>query len=206
MASPVSAVAKTPSPAVELIGARHAEVLSPAALDFLAKLHQQFEKQRQDLLAARRMRQARFDAGEKPDFLVPTAAIRAADWRVAPIPAVLADRRVEITGPVDRKMIINALNSGACVFMADFEDSTSPTWDNLIDGQANLIDAVAGRIDYQSADGRQYRLNPDPAVLMVRPRGWHLDEKHLRVDCRRQQHCDDGCANLFCVRAGSSGS
>ncbi|MCC6441302.1 MAG: malate synthase A [Rhodanobacteraceae bacterium] len=182
MASPVSAVAKTPSPAVELIGARHAEVLSPAALDFLAKLHQQFEKQRQDLLAARRMRQARFDAGEKPDFLVPTAAIRAADWKVAPIPAVLADRRVEITGPVDRKMIINALNSGACVFMADFEDSTSPTWDNLIDGQANLIDAVAGRIDYQSADGRQYRLNPDPAVLMVRPRGWHLDEKHLRVD------------------------
>ena len=166
-------------------GARADErVLVPAALAFVGDLHRRFDATRRDLLAARAARQARFDAGERPDFLAETAAIRAGDWRVAPIPAALLDRRVEITGPVDRKMIINALNSGAKVFMADFEDSTSPTWDNLVDGQANLIDAVAGSIDYTSPEGRQYALKPEPAVLVVRPRGWHLAEKHVLVDGR----------------------
>src|SRR5690242_19682687 len=126
------------------LGARQAEVLDAGALAFLADLHERFDARRRALLAARRERQARFDAGELPDFLPETRAIRDADWRVAPIPAALQDRRVEITGPVDRKMIINALNSGANVFMADFEDSTAPTFANLVDGQLNLRDAVAG--------------------------------------------------------------
>lgn len=182
MASPAPAVGTPATPDLRLLGKSHPRVLTPAALDFLAGLHQRFEATRQELLQARRLRQARFDAGEKPDFPAASAAIRAGQWKVAPIPEVLADRRVEITGPVDRKMIINALNSGACVFMADFEDSTSPTWDNLLDGQSNLIDAVAGTIAYTSPEGRQYTLDPEPAVLMVRPRGWHLEEKHLRVD------------------------
>ncbi|MBN8482138.1 MAG: malate synthase A [Xanthomonadales bacterium] len=153
-----------------------------AALDFVADLHRRFDARRRELLAARVVRQARFDAGERPDFLAETAAIRAGDWRVAPVPAALLDRRVEITGPVDRKMIINALNSGAKVFMADFEDSTSPTWDNLLEGQDNLVDAVAGTIEYTSPEGKRYALKPDPAVLIVRPRGWHLPEKHVLVD------------------------
>jgi len=158
-------------------------VLSADAKDFLVDLQRRFGPRRSELLAARRARQLRFDAGELPDFLPETAAIRNADWKVAPIPEVLADRRIEITGPVDRKMIINALNSGARVFMADFEDSTSPTWEALIQGQINLGDAIARRIDFTSAEGKRYALSTDRlAVLMVRPRGWHLEEKHCTVD------------------------
>ncbi|MBA8882630.1 malate synthase A [Dokdonella fugitiva] len=163
------------------LDAQQAGLLHADALAFLADLHERFEERRRALLAARRERQARFDAGELPGFLPETRAIREADWRVAPIPAALRDRRVEITGPVDRKMIINALNSGAKVFMADFEDSTAPTFANLVDGQLNLRDAVAGTIDYRAPDGRAYALGPDPAVLVVRPRGWHLPERHLEI-------------------------
>jgi len=166
---------------IELPAAHH-EVLSHAALAFLADLHRLFDARRQALLHARIERQKRFDAGDLPDFLADTAAIRESEWRVAPIPAALSDRRVEITGPVDRKMIINALNSGAKVFMADFEDSTAPTLNNLLDGQLNLRDAVAGAIDYTSPEGKQYSVKPEPAVLMVRPRGWHLPEKHVTVE------------------------
>ena len=158
-------------------------LLTEAAVDLLAELHQRFELRRQSLLDARQQRQLRFDAGELPDFLVETRAIREGDWQVAPIPAALQDRRVEITGPVDRKMIINALNSGARVFMADFEDSTSPTWDALIQGQINLKDAINREIDFTTAEGRDYALKSEGlATLMVRPRGWHLDEKHLLID------------------------
>ena len=157
------------------------DLLTADALGFLADLHSRFEARRSALLAARRERQARFDAGELPDFLAETHAIREADWRVAPVPVALADRRVEITGPVDRKMIINALNSGAKVFMADFEDSTAPGFANLVDGQRNLRDAVAGTIEFTSPDGRRYRVGADPAVLVVRPRGWHLPERHVEV-------------------------
>ena len=159
-------------------------ILTPAALDFLAGLHRRFEAERQLRLSARRARQARFDTGELPDFRADTAAIRAGDWRVAAIPAALQDRRVEITGPVDPKMVINALNSGAKVFMADFEDSTAPTWANLIAGQAALRKAVEGTLEFVSDGGKRYVLDPpdQQAVLMVRPRGWHLDEKHLLVD------------------------
>ncbi len=171
--------------AVEIRGAVRAgydEILTPEALAFLAGLHRRFDATRRALLAARVERQARFDAGELPDFLPETREIRESDWTVAEIPAALRDRRVEITGPVDRKMIINALNSGAKVFMADFEDSSTPTWENLLDGQINLRDAVAGTIEFRSPDGREYRLKPETAVLIVRPRGWHLPEKHARVD------------------------
>ncbi|HMN35177.1 MAG TPA: malate synthase A [Chiayiivirga sp.] len=161
-------------------------ILTPAARELIADLHRRFEPQRQALLAARRARQARLDAGGLPDFRADTRSIRESDWRVAPIPAALQDRRVEITGPVDRKMIINALNSGARVFMADFEDSTSPTWANLVEGQVNLRDAVAGSISFTAENGRHYALKPDAAtVLMVRPRGWHLTEKHALVDGHR---------------------
>jgi malate synthase len=159
-----------------------AAVLTAQALAFLADLHRRFDARRRDLLAARRARQARLDAGELPDFLPETKAVRDGDWKVAPIPAALQDRRVEITGPVDRKMIINALNSGAKVFMADFEDSTAPAFANLLDGQLNLRDAVAGRIEYTSPEGKHYTVKADPAVLMVRPRGWHLPERHVEVD------------------------
>jgi malate synthase len=134
------------------------------------------------LLARRRVVQQEIDKGKLPNFLPETAAIRAGDWKVAPIPKDLMDRRVEITGPVDRKMIINALNSGASVFMADFEDSNSPTWENNIEGQFNLRDAVHGTISFESPEGKKYRLNEKRAVLFVRPRGWHLDEKHFPVD------------------------
>ncbi|WP_062534183.1 malate synthase A [Mizugakiibacter sediminis] len=157
-------------------------ILTPPALAFLADLHRRFDARRRVLLAARAERQARYDAGALPDFRADTRDIRAAEWAVAPIPAALRDRRVEITGPVDRKMVINALNSGAQVFMADFEDATAPTWDNLVAGQLNLRDAVAGTIEFRSPEGKAYRLNPAPAVLMVRPRGWHLPERHVRVD------------------------
>ncbi|MFN7551035.1 MAG: malate synthase A [Pseudomonadota bacterium] len=164
------------------LSAAQATILTPAALAFLAELHRRFEPQRQQRLAARRARQARFDAGDRPDFRTETKGIRDGEWTVAPVPAPLQDRRVEITGPVDRKMIINALNSGAKVFMADFEDSTSPTWSNQLDGQVNLRDAVAGAIEYTSPEGKHYALRHPHAVLLVRPRGWHLPEKHLTVD------------------------
>ena len=159
-----------------------AEIISTDALAFVADLHRQFNARRLVLLNARNQRQALFDAGELPDFLAATRAIREGDWKVAPIPKVLQDRRIEITGPVDRKMIINALNSDAKVFMADFEDSSSPTWSNQIDGQVNLRDANIGSISLTTPDGRDYRLKDNPAVLMVRPRGWHLSEKHVVCD------------------------
>jgi len=157
-------------------------ILTPEARAFLSKLAAAFEPRRQELLARRRTVQQDIDNGKLPDFLPDTAGIRQSDWKVAPIPRDLRDRRVEITGPVDRKMIINALNSGANVFMADFEDSNSPTWSNNIDGQHNLRDAVRGTIEYESPEGKQYQLGPNPATLFVRPRGWHLDEKHFLVE------------------------
>jgi len=157
-------------------------MLTPEAQAFLTKLARTFESRRQHLLARRRVRQQEIDAGHLPDFLPETTSIRQQEWTVAPIPHDLLDRRVEITGPVDRKMIINALNSGANVFMADFEDSNSPTWHNNLEGQANLRDTVAGTISYSSPEGKQYRLNSQVATLMVRPRGWHLNEKHFEVD------------------------
>jgi malate synthase len=160
----------------------HGAILTPAALAFLGQLHRRFDARRQYLLAQRRERQARYDAGELPDFRDDTRAIRESSWRVAAIPAALRDRRVEITGPVERKMIINALNSGAKVFMADFEDSSAPSLANQLDGQINLRDAVRGSIQFTSPDGKHYRLNDNPAVLIVRPRGWHLPERHLMVD------------------------
>ena len=164
-------------------GPRYEEVLNAATLAFLADLHRKFNPTRLALLQAREERQKRFDAGELPDFLPETGHIREGDWRVAPIPADLLDRRVEITGPVDRKMIINALNSGAKVFMADFEDANAPTWANLIEGQINLKDRWAGKIDFTDpATGKAYKLVAKPAVLLVRPRGWHLPEEHLVVD------------------------
>jgi len=162
---------------------RFAEILTPAALDFVAALHRQFDARRVALLEARRARQVRISAGELPDFLPETRNIREADWRVAAIPADLLDRRVEITGPVDRKMIINALNSGANVFMADFEDANSPTWHNNLEGQVNLADRWHRSIDFKdAASGKQYSLSAKPAVLLVRPRGWHLMEPGLTVD------------------------
>jgi malate synthase len=158
------------------------QILSPDARTFLTDLARKFEPRRQELLAQRRARQQEIESGKMPDFLPETAEIRKAEWKVAPIPADLMDRRVEITGPVDRKMIINALNSGANVFMADFEDSHSPTWQNNLEGQANLVDAVRRRITYVSPEGKRYQLNPQIATLLVRPRGWHLDERRFKVD------------------------
>jgi len=161
------------------------QLLTPSALSFLGDLHRRFESTRQAGLAARRERQAFFDAGGLPDFRDDTRAIRESGWRVAPLPPALLDRRVEITGPTDPKMVINALNSGAKVYMADFEDSTAPTWSNLLTGQRALGKAVAGTLDWMAPDGsKHYTLKPyaQQAVLMVRPRGWHLDEKHVRVD------------------------
>ncbi len=159
------------------------DILTPAALAFLAALHRRFDARRKELLALRAERQKRFDAGETPDFLAETRSVREGDWKVAPIPADLLDRRVEITGPVDRKMIVNALNSGAKVFMADFEDASSPVFANMIEGQANLKDRWAGAIDFTDATtGKRYALKSNPAVLMVRPRGWHLEERHVLVD------------------------
>jgi malate synthase len=158
-------------------------VLTPGALEFIAELQRRFNARRLELLVARAVRQKRLDAGEKPDFLPETKPIRESEWTVAPIPWDLLDRRVEITGPVDRKMIINALNSGAKVFMADFEDSNTPTWANLIEGQLNLMDAVRKTIAHaDSSTGKEYKLNARTAVLLVRPRGWHLEERHVLVD------------------------
>ncbi|WIG58197.1 MAG: Malate synthase [Ktedonobacterales bacterium] len=161
-----------------------AEILTPDALAFVAKLERAFRPTREALLRRRVDRQAALDAGIAPDFLAETAEVRAAEWSVASIPADLRDRRVEITGPVDRKMIINALNSGAKVYMADFEDANAPFWENCIEGQYNLRDAVRGTIGYTSPEGKSYHLNERTATLMVRPRGWHLPEKHMLVDGR----------------------
>ena len=157
-------------------------ILSPEAMNFVAALHRRFNSRRQELLSAREERQAVIDAGAELEFLAETRAVRDATWQVATAPADLLDRRVEITGPCDRKMVINALNSGAKVFMADLEDASSPTWNNVVDGQKNLYDAVRRTISFQNPDGREYALNPDTATLLVRPRGWHLDERHMTVD------------------------
>jgi len=179
----------TPSPSlkgVEITASPHAaqeRVLTAGAVQFIAELQRRFNARRLELLAARVERQKRLDAGEKPDFLPATRDIREAEWTVAPIPADLQDRRVEITGPVDRKMIINALNSGARVFMADFEDSNTPTWANQMEGQSNLLDAVRCTITFSDpASGKEYALNERTAVLLVRPRGWHLEERHVLID------------------------
>jgi len=164
------------------ISSEYAEILTPEAVAFVAALQRKFNDRRLELLGKRAERQVRIDAGERPDFLPETAHIRTSAWTVAPIPRDLTDRRTEITGPVDRKMIINALNSGASVFMADLEDSNSPTWDNIVGGQINLRDAVRGDISFANPDGKQYKLGANPAVLLVRPRGWHLLERHCLVD------------------------
>src|SRR5438270_2007734 len=162
---------------------RAAGVLSPEALEFLAGLQREFGARRLELLKARDERQERIEAGEMPTFLTSTQSVRDDPaWRVAPAPNDLQDRRVEITGPTDKKMLINALNSGARVFMADFEDANSPTWSNLVEGQANLTDAIERRLRFTSPDGKEYRLNDKVATLLVRPRGWHLDERHVEVD------------------------
>ncbi|HEX6322058.1 MAG TPA: malate synthase A, partial [Burkholderiales bacterium] len=159
----------------------YAQILTAEALAFVAKLHRQFEARRQQLLAARAQRQKQFDAGMLPDFLADTKSVRESDWKVGAQPKDLLDRRVEITGPTDRKMVINALNCGASTFMADFEDANCPTWDNMVDGQINLRDAVRRTIRLEQG-GKQYRLNDKTAVLIPRPRGWHLDERHVTVD------------------------
>jgi malate synthase len=189
MSSTISQRAQTPDvkipQGVQIVGAmtpEYAEILNAEALAFLAGLHRQFNARRLELLQRRVERQQALDAGQMPDFLPETKAIREADWKVAPVPADLQDRRVEITGPTDRKMVINALNSGANMYMADFEDSNTPTWSNQIEGQLNVRDALRGTIGFVSPEGKQYKLNDKVATLLVRPRGWHLDERHLLVD------------------------
>ncbi|MDB5905080.1 MAG: malate synthase [Betaproteobacteria bacterium] len=172
-------------PGMQIVGetpTHFAEILTLPALEFAASLARTFESRRQELLARRAERQAGFNAGQIPDFLPETALVREGDWKVAPVPQDLQDRRVEITGPTDRKMVINALNSGANVFMADFEDSNTPTWQNMLEGQINLRDAIAREIEFTSPEGKSYRLNERTATLIVRPRGWHLVEKHVLVD------------------------
>jgi malate synthase len=164
------------------VDGRGDEVLTEEALEFVAGLHRRFNPQRELLLAARAERQGRLDAGELPDFLDETRGIREGDWRVEPVPPDLRDRRVEITGPVERKMMINALNSGARCFMADFEDANSPTWSNCVEGQINLVDAIERTIELKTPEGKEYRLADETAVLIVRPRGWHLPERHVLVD------------------------
>jgi len=160
------------------------QILTPQALELVAKLSRAFEPRRQELLAARAERARRLDAGERPDFRPDTAHIRKGDWKIAPIPKALECRRVEITGPVERKMVINALNSGADSYMTDFEDSNTPNWDNQITGQINMMDAVRKTISLEQ-NGKTYKLNDKVATLVVRPRGWHLDEKHVLVDGKR---------------------
>jgi malate synthase len=164
-------------------GPRFDEILTPEAHAFVAELHGRFDAKRRALLEFRKERQDYFDKGNLPDFLPDTKAVRDGDWKVAPIPADLLDRRVEITGPVDRKMIVNALNSGAKVFMADFEDASSPVWANMIEGQLNLKDRWEGKINFTDAKtGKEYKLGSRPAVLIIRPRGWHLPERHITFD------------------------
>ena len=176
-----------PSDAIRLVKAAPEDtqdLLTGELLGLLAQLGQRYRSPVDALLAARIETQKRLDAGQTPDFPAETADLRAGDWKVAPIPEQLQDRRIEITGPVDRKMIINALNSGARVFMADFEDSSTPSWHNMMHGQQNLTDAVRGTIEMTAPNGKHYKLNDNPAILMVRPRGWHLDEKHVEVNGR----------------------
>jgi malate synthase len=187
LATPETTTLRKPGypPGIEISGPitpEYAEILTPDAVAFAARLQRAFGGRRTELLAKRAARQADFDAGKLPDFLPETRAIRDAAWTCAAIPSDIQDRRVEITGPVDRKMIINALNSGASVFMADFEDANTPKWDNNIQGHINLRDAIRRRIDYVSPEGKAYKLEPKVATLFVRPRGWHLPEKHVRVD------------------------
>jgi malate synthase len=160
-------------------------ILSFEALELVAKLHRAFEPRRRELLKMRVERQARIDAGEMPDFLPETLHIREGDWRIAPLPTALECRRVEITGPVEAKMIINALNSGADSYMADFEDSNSPKWGNQVQGQINLHKAIRRELTFTNETGKPYRLNEKIATLQIRPRGWHLDEKHVQVDGKR---------------------
>jgi malate synthase len=178
------------------------KVLTPEAIDFAVELEREFGPERRRLLVRRAEIQRRLDAGWKPDFLPETKAIREGDWRVAPIPRDVQDRRVEITGPTDRKMVINALNCGANVFMADFEDANTPTWDNLIEGQANLGEAVRRTIAFDDPQtGRHYSLNGKTAVLFVRPRGWHLPEKHVLVDGEPMSgHCSTSRCSSFTIR------
>src|SRR5579862_8934096 len=175
-----------PEPALRILGTRVEgadEVLTPAARQLLIYLHRRFDARRQELLAARRQRQGALDAGAMPDFLPETRDVRAGNWRIGSVPADLRDRRVEITGPTDRKMVINALNAPVSAFMADFEDACSPTWDNLVRGQINLRDAVRRSIRHvDRSTGRIYQLGQRTATLIVRPRGWHLPEKHVTVD------------------------
>jgi malate synthase len=186
-----STLGRNPPPGVDIAGGipdAHADILSEGALVLAAKLEREFGSRRRQLLQARAERQKEIDSGRRPDFLASTKSIREAGWTTAPIPKDLQDRRVEITGPTDRKMVINALNSGANVFMADFEDSNSPTWDNLVRGQANLRDAIRRTITFagppgaDGSPGKQYKLKDTVATLMVRPRGWHLEERHVKVD------------------------
>ncbi|HMI99621.1 MAG TPA: malate synthase A, partial [Gaiellaceae bacterium] len=166
---------------VELLAPGDDEILSSAALAFVARLHRDLNPVRLELLESRRERQAELDAGSLPDFLPETSGVRESDWRVAPAAPGLLDRRVEITGPLERKMTINAMNSGARVFMADFEDALSPTWQNVVEGQRNLAEAVRGTIELET-ERKTYRLNEETAVLVPRPRGWHLHERHVLVD------------------------
>jgi len=198
MNAPAPAVTRLPA-GVEITGPitpEYAPILTPEALAFVAKLHRQFEGHRQELLARRQLRQREFDAGKLPDFLPATRAIRESEWKITDQPRDLLDRRVEITGPTDRKLVINALNSGAATFMADFEDANCPTWANMLEGQINLRDAVRRTITFQQngtagegkgspASTKTYRLNAQTAVLIPRPRGWHLDEKHVTIDGKR---------------------
>ena len=168
---------------IQIKGKDYPQILTPQALDFIEALERQFRPKRRELLAARAARQERFNQGELPDFLPETRAIRQDNWKIDPVPVDIQDRRVEITGPTDRKMIINALNSGAKVFMTDFEDALSPTWDNVMNGQMNLRDLWDRKIDFTDPNNKKhYALNPNPAVLMVRPRGWHLNEAHLTLE------------------------
>src|SRR6201989_1470022 len=177
---------RSPLPSgVEVLGEitpAFSEILTPEALAFVAKLQRQFGTRRKQCLEHRQQRQRQLDQGEGLDFLPETKQIREGDWKCAPIPSDIQDRRVEITGPTDRKMVINALNSGAKIFMPDFEDANAPTWRNMVEGQINLRDAIRGTIDFTNPEGKKYKLNEQVAVLMPRPRGWHLLEKHVLID------------------------
>jgi malate synthase len=165
--------------------AQQQQLLTKECLEFLAKLHINFESTRQKLLAARVKRQEELNAGAQLNFLESTKDIREKSWEISPLPAPMLKRRVEITGPVDRKMVINALNSGADCYMADFEDSNTPTWTNQLNGQINLIDAIRRKVDFTAENGKEYKLNENVATLLVRPRGWHLDEKHIAINGQR---------------------
>jgi malate synthase len=167
---------------IKPVSGEYSRILTPEALQFIGKLHREFNRTRLQLLKNRTIRQTNINSGELPDFLTATKSIRESNWSIGPIPDDLRDRRVEITGPVSRKMVINALNSGAKTFMADFEDSSTPTWDNMLEGQINLRDAVNRTIRFDDSGGKQYALKKDIATLMVRPRGWHLVEKNILID------------------------